>query len=100
MLFPGSEKEERFNMEIFYKKSFCINFCHGCSKHFYFDTVQFVFSTCYPVNADTTVVFFIVMIYASIKNIRIKIFHKALAVAIISGDMLSVILSENSWIIK
>ena len=45
-------------------------------------------------------VFFIVMIYASIKNIRIKIFHKALAVAVISGDMLSVILSENSWIIK
>ncbi|MEP7238209.1 MAG: hypothetical protein ABI685_10105 [Ferruginibacter sp.] len=100
MLLSANKKEERFNMKLFYTRHFPLIFIMV--------GVTIIISILFnlfilKINLLTQVpliLFLIAMLYATIKNYKNENFHKALAIAIISGSLLSIMLNENSWVIK
>lgn len=100
MLFPGNEKEERFDMKMFYKNHFPLIFIMVAISISISILFNIFFLNVALLTQIPLLLFLVVMIYASIKNTNSEIFHKALAVAVISGSLLSVVLNENGWTIK
>ena len=100
MLLSANKKEERFDMKLFYNRHFPLIFIMVA--------VTIIISVLFnllilEINVLTQVplfIFLMAILYASIKNYTNEIFHKALAIAIITGSILSIILNENSWVIK
>jgi len=100
MLFPGKEKEERFDMKIFYKDHFPLIFIVVAISISFSVNFNYFFLNKKLLEQLPLFVFLVIVIYASIKKIKSEVFHKGLALTIISGSIVSVIFNENVWIIK
>ncbi|MEO8770217.1 MAG: hypothetical protein ABI402_09040 [Ferruginibacter sp.] len=100
MLLSANKKEERFDMKLFYNRHFPLIFFMVAVAIFISVLFNLFILKINVLTQITLAIFLIAMIYASIKNYTNEIFHKALAIAIISGSLLSIILNENSWVIK
>ncbi len=100
MLFPGNEKEESFDMKIFYKNHFPLIFIMVAISISISILFNLFFLNVALLTQIPLLLILVVMIYSSLNNTSSEIFHKILAVAVISGSMLSVVLNENGWTIK
>lgn len=100
MLFPGKEKEERFDMKLFYKDHFPLIFIVVAISTSFSIIFNYLSLKKNLLEKLPLFVFLVVVIYASIKKIKSEVFHKGLALTIILGSIVSVIFNENSWIIE
>ena len=100
MLFPRNEKEVSWDMKIFYKNHFTLIFIVVAISISFSIIFNYFFLNKKLLEQVPLLVFLIVMVYSSIKNLKSEIFHKSVAVAIIAGSIVSVILNDNFWIIK
>ena len=100
MLFPGNEREEKFDMKMFYKNHFPLIFIVVAISITFSIIFNFFFLNKKLLEQLPLFVFLVVVVYASIKNIKSEMFHKSLAINIISGSIVSIIFNENIWIIK
>jgi hypothetical protein len=100
MLLPTNEREEQNDMNLFYKSQYSlIFFIVGISISMsilfnYFFLMQSLLQQL------PLIVFLCTMLYTALKKVENEMFHKALAITIISASLFSVVLEENVWIIK
>ena len=100
MLLPANDNEERFNMKLFYRNQFPIIFIIiGISV-----LISILFNVFFlkktVLQQGLLILFLLILVYSSIKKVTHELLHKAIAIAITTASLLSVIAEENSWIIK
>lgn len=100
MLLSANKKEERLDMKLFYKRHFPLIFIMMSVSIFISILFNLFILRIHVFTQIPLMMFLISMIYGSLKNYSNEMFHKALAITIISGSFLSIILNENSWVIK
>jgi cell division protein FtsW (lipid II flippase) len=100
MLLPTNENEEQFDMKLFYKNQFPVLFIIvGISV-----LISILFNISFlhksVLQQIPLIIFLLVVIITALKKVDNELLHKGLAMAITSASMVSIIVEENTWIIK
>jgi hypothetical protein len=100
MLLPSNEREERADMKIFYKSQYpIIFFIVGSSV-----VISILFNLFLlqknMLQQLHLILFFMVLMYVSIRKIENEAMHKAVAILISLASLLSVVLEKDVWVIK
>lgn len=100
MLLPTNEREERNDMKLFYKGQYPIIFIIVGISIFISILFNYFFLMENLVQQLPLMIFLSTMLYTALKKIENEMFHKAIAICIVSASFVSVILEENVWVIK
>jgi len=100
MLLPTNEREERNDMKLFYKSQYPIIFIIVGISIFISILFNYFFLSERLLQQIPLMIFLCVILYTALKKVESEILHIAVAIAIISASLVSVVLEENVWIIK
>ena len=100
MLLPTNENEEKFNMKIFYQSQFPMIFSVISISILLSILFNLLFLDKGFIQQIPLLIFLSAMICLSLYQIQREIIHKILALIILLASILSIILEENTWVIK
>lgn len=100
MLLPTNENEEKFNMKIFYQSQFPMIFSVISISILLSILFNLLFLDKGFIQQIPLLIFLSAMICLSFYQIQREIIHKILALIILLASILSIILEENTWVIK